>query len=1182
MRSTAFDECVYGNSDRSDHPCVSIRVRKQLLYCETPTDGSPRMVSFVSVCSFPVRPIKKCCRACLLLLVLTAGSLTSAARGQVEVQAEPSRLVLRNEQSTIILDKEANGAIVSMVDNSTGRELVARDPTVPLFRLGFSEPGDTSGELVALTSRDAESVGYAVEERGSRKVVKLTFKKLGGRPLEAECSVSVGPDDASFLWQFALEGPERLILETVEYPLVVLRAPSCEDDANDAFVAGTVKGGVYPQPSQWRVGKDVGYLSQPGRLAAQFGCYYDARCGFYSATQDSRGYPKRLRFRRTASGLEFGWEQYCYHDLAKRFELGYAVAQATFRSQSAESPTDWRDAADIYKAWALKQPWCTRTLAERDDVPGWLKEGPAMVRFRRRHTYYKPNVRLEYHHDWYSHLDHIEGWLNDYWKSQFSDVPLIVTFWGWEGASSWISPWYFPPYPSEEGLRQRVKAVRDAGGHPFFWPSGYHWAVTFNQRDDGTFALDNREKFENVGKPHAAITRDGSHFAKTDFWLNGGTNCVLCRGDAWTRRWLNDTAMELTKRGADLIQVDQVTYGCGPKERGCCYSDQHGHPPGPGPWFVESFIEQLRTMRRESGRLNPDMILGFEGAQEFFLQQIGIQDYRDYEVNWNPGATERRPASVFTYLYHEFVPFFQSNPEGFRGKPAGGNMLLTAHSLVDGQMPHVVPHWPLEPVSALENGGFEQCTDNVPDGWSLAQEAGVSKSGGVFRCDSTIKHSGRFSLRLETTRDGETLHMAQSIGVGEHEREVGSHGPEAGKSYRVSLWRKANKLGKESKVAIEALGIDGRATGNWSIPLVACSDWQRADVEFAIPKRTSSFRVTMDLTGPCKAWVDDVTLEELGDDGISQPVMQKPILSAEHKLAVQWIRLFHGEGRPYLLLGQMLHPPRLAAEDAGYTTTQPIYARVPLHIYGSGNKIIQTAPINISGDTEWVQKDVRFTVPESAKHCTVHLFLQTEGRFWFDDIRLTDLDDGRELVTNGGFEQWESPATAPPAWPAAERWGAVPCTGKYARDEDEKHSGQFALRLTNKKNDVVHLSQALPVDGKTLQKGKTYRMSLWMKVEDAGRVDRKLPAILHNAFRAPDGSEAVITVNITDKPQTGRLDWHGNAIDLSLSPWEVKLIKEAAQRLSRLRFRSSLDYSSRPEQRRATYCRDSANANEAT
>jgi len=64
-----------------------------------------------------------------------------------------------------------------------------------------------------------------------------------------------------------------------------------------------------------------------------------------------------------------------------------------------------------------------------------------------------------------------------------------------------------------------------------------------------------------------------------------------------------------------------------------------------------------------------------------------------------------------------------------------------------------------------------------------------------------------------------------------------------------------------------------------------------------------------------------------------------------------------------------------------------------------------------------------------------------------------------------------------------------------------------------------------------------------MKVQDASSVERELPAILHNAYRAPDGSEAVVAVNITDQPQTGRLHWQGKPIVLSLAPWEAALIR---------------------------------------
>ena len=934
-------------------------------------------------------------------------------------------------------------------------------------------------------------------------------------------------------------------MEEVQYPVVVLRAPLREDDEGDTFVPGSFDGGIYHRPSQWPVGRAVNRLGQPGRLAAQLGCYYDSGCGFYSATQDSRGYPKELRFQRTKSGLEYAWQRHCYHDMSKRFDLGYAVAQATFRSPDPDAATDWRDAAEIYKTWALKQPWCARTLAERDDLPGWLKEGPAMVRFRRRHTYYEPNVRLEHHPDRYSHPEHIEGWLKGYWQQHFPDVPLIVAFWGWEQVASWVSPKYFPPYPSEEGLRRRVKAVRDVGGHPFFWPSGYQWAVTFGERQDGRFEWDDREDFEKVGRPHAVITRGGLPFARTDFWLRGGTNCMLCRGDAWTRRWLNETTVELTKRGADLIQVDQVVFGCGPGERGACYSQRHGHAAGPGPWFTEAFAEQLRTMLEASRRLQPDTFLGFEGAQEFYLQQIGIQDYRDFEVYWKPGAWGRTPASVFGYLYHEFVPLFQSNPEGFRGKPPGGNMLMMAYCLVNGQMPHLVSHWPLQPSPAFQNGDFEHWNENLPDGWTRIKADSSQESSGLPYCDERIKHSGKFSLRLENRNSDDVVDVSQEIGIGGYELEVGGHGPEVGKTYRLSLWFKADEIREPSRVSLEAFDAEGGATGTWSIPLTRCDDWQRGEVGFTVPEHTERAQVVLQAAGVCKVWFDDVLLEEPGEDGTYRVVMNKPILAAEHDLGLRWVRLFHDEGRPYLLLGRMLRPPQLITGKVKCPPMPLAGVRVPLHISDSKGEIIQTAPINIVRDTNWVRRETTFAIPEAAQRATLYLHFTVKGNFWFDDIRLTEVGSEETLLRNGDFEDWQDASAAPAGWTAPNRWGKVECTGRFYRDEKERRNGKFGVSLVNEKEgDVIQLSQSLPVDGKTLCKGKTYRLSLCMKVQGAGSVERELPAILHNAYRAPDGREAVIAVNITDEPQSGKLRWGGKEIDLRLSPWEARLIRK--------------------------------------
>ena len=81
---------------------------------------------------------------------------------------------------------------------------------------------------------------------------------------------------------------------------------------------------------------------------------------------------------QTRGGLEFSWQRPCWSSGAD--EQPYHIVTATFTGAD-DTPADWRDAADIYKAWALNQEWCRHPFARREDLPAWLKDAPAMVRF---------------------------------------------------------------------------------------------------------------------------------------------------------------------------------------------------------------------------------------------------------------------------------------------------------------------------------------------------------------------------------------------------------------------------------------------------------------------------------------------------------------------------------------------------------------------------------------------------------------------------------------------------------------------------------------------------------------------------------------------------------------------------------------------------------------------------------
>lgn len=849
-------------------------------------------------------------------------------------QSDADRILLGNDRIRAVFSRSQKGCLVSLVDRRAEREMLAAGGRARLFTLAISEEG--TGPLAYVSNTDAREADLSFRDTGETQSVEGVFRDLGGKGVDCTIKVSARRGDPCLRWRVSeVRLPESLVLEQVQFPIFVLRAPPGEGP--DAAVIGHTKGGVYPSPSAWKTGESIS-AGQPGSMAAQFGCYYDAVGGLYWAAEDSRGYTKATWVRRTAGGLEVGWSQSCF--ARGVFAMDYDLVTTTFASSTPGVPTDWRDAADIYRAWAEKQPWCAKRFAERDDVPGWLKSGPAMVRFTR---------------DWLAQPDLIERWLKVYWLRHFRPhTPLIVAYWGWEKVATWVTPDYFPVYPSDEDFRRVARMNRDLGGHVFLWPSGYHYTITYGARADGSFQWDDRDRFAREAEPHAVVNRDGSVWRWKASWLDGGEMACMCPGDPWTVDGLNRIAEQLVERGAEIIQIDQVVGGRFPP----CYSMKHGHPPGPGLWMAEVFRKQLQTMLARCRRTNPAAVVCFEEPNEHFIQQVALQDYRDLETPWS-GLKPHR-ASVFNYLYHEYLPTFQSNPRG-------GDLRSQAYCLVNGEIPHLVPSRFVGPGPLLDNGGFEEWNGDVPQGWGkVGGYQGEVWSGPCAR-DDVEKHGGQFSLRLGNLAEGEVVQVSRNLPVG-GEFTVGGR-------YRFSAWLKTRGVTRPNQVMLGLFTADMKPTGSVAgLPMPAEEQgWTRQETTFTVAPGSVLLRIMLHLVGPGTAWVDDVKLERIRDDGTAVEVM-RPEVPGDHEFMRRWVDLFAGEGRPYLLHGRMLHPPKL----------------------------------EISGQA--------------------------------------DVGDG-------------------------------------------------------------------------------------------------LPAVLHNAFRAPDGSEAVVIVNATDAPRTAALTWHGRSHSLTLRPWEIRLVR---------------------------------------
>lgn len=522
----------------------------------------------------------------------------------------------------------------------------------PLFRLSFCRPGDFFATNT-VTAADAKS--FQREELPSGGI-RLVYGDVG--PAEKVVCV-VRRDGDKNRWRIAVTMRTGWTLYETEFPRIPVATRADALGGGDSLLVGSGKGGVVRNASGTMKPDEERCFRSPGYLAAQFACYYNDDSLFYFATEDAHGNSKTISAKRTADGFllsstRSGWS-------TGGEAADYDVVSATLPRRDA-MPCDWRDAADLYREWAERQPWCAAKYLDRTDVPEWMKAAPVFTGIVR---------------GWLERPQSVRAWLDALRKMIGPDAPVVASVWGWEKVGDFIGPDYFPCHPDDETFGSVVAALRSGGAHAFPWPSGYNWTLSYDKQKDGSFRHENFADFESRARPHALIARDGSlgaHYKA--FWLKGGEKAMLCGGDEWTRRFFNEeVALPLARLGCDMLQVDQVVGGSYPP----CWSRSHGHAPGEGKWKCATFREQMATLRdtmRRAGIAQP--VLTCEEPCEVFNDLFGIQDYRDCE-------TKNEIASVFNYVYHEYLPVFQSNLS--RSSPPKWFL----HCAVDGQMPYFRP-----------------------------------------------------------------------------------------------------------------------------------------------------------------------------------------------------------------------------------------------------------------------------------------------------------------------------------------------------------------------------------------------------------------------------------------------------------------------------------------------------------
>ena len=581
-------------------------------------------------------------------------------------------VVLGNDQVEFSFSAPENGGLVSILDKTTGCELI-RDPDAPtlLWRLTLRRLDEN--QLGAFDSSQARAFRWNYTETADSARVTLTCSELPASPrpprdaqlatpdLSVSVTVSLTADSALSTWRMEVAG---LRADEALYELtcpIISGLVKLGDPAPGESLAVPLhgEGYVFTNPYPVRDGSPlcsgagpelaevgIGQVSgrYPGSLALQMYAFYNDEAGLYFAAHDAGQNVKEFVLKRWDGWGEFPVLRMSHFPgeiPGKDVTVDYDCVVGVFHG-------DWYDAADIYKAWARQQWWCEKKLWDRD-ISDWMRTGFGVFQMSNYHI-----PKLDLNHS----MAQIADTVNE--LSADAGVPVLGLVFNYEHNGAWTGPkGFFPPREGEEPFRAAMAKLRAAGNYGMVYVTGGCWYIknTYDPPHDSSAA------FEAEGRVNAVVNADGE--IPIGRWYTGWESTRICAATDHTRELTASILLECLDLGVTVVQIDN--FPCGGSE--ACYNPAHGHPLGYGPWWSAAWGRTLAETRRQAKAKDLDCAITTEGISENFIpwldmydQRAGNMEYFGHYSRGLPMGGETIP--LFNYVYNEYIgSYYAAMPE---------------------------------------------------------------------------------------------------------------------------------------------------------------------------------------------------------------------------------------------------------------------------------------------------------------------------------------------------------------------------------------------------------------------------------------------------------------------------------------------------------------------------------------
>lgn len=454
--------------------------------------------------------------------------------------------------------------------------------------------------------------------------------------LDVTTTIRIPTGSALALWTLEMKNRSKVYgIWEYNYPILNLAPPDPALEKN--FFLNTYRmGEIIPDPFHAAPVSSlyVGHNTKAGQFTALYGAN---KRGFFYGSRDPEGWQKRfdLAFNLNERYAQFSlWNAPLnLGDPGEDFKMPFPVAAGFFTG-------DWYDACQVYREWAIKQVWCRKgTVAQRDDIPQWLKDCCIVLRQDTRSDALK-----------HGGLPMLKNKSAQNLANNTKNFLRCIDLFGKNTASVWYTWWIknqskstapieflqntgngndgqlVDPVP---GVLEANRKIAAASGYPLAYING----VLYDVGDPEDFVR---------AKPAAARDLMGDIYMKT----GDPQACTMCSQATWWRERYG----ELCRRAIKDFGFKGVYWDSYGKDGYRCFAADHGHSYGGGTKWIQGERELGAYTRKLMKEADPEAVTSAEASSEEFIDLV---DTRLCAV-----ILRSHVAPIFSCIYHDYQLFF--------------------------------------------------------------------------------------------------------------------------------------------------------------------------------------------------------------------------------------------------------------------------------------------------------------------------------------------------------------------------------------------------------------------------------------------------------------------------------------------------------------------------------------------